>query len=148
MKSQNHRIYQVGKNPSGPSGRSSLLRQGHLRPHGTGLHADGSWISPVMEIPQPLWEICSSAWSPAQQKILPHVQVGLPVHQFLPIALCLLPIITKKSLAPCSWHYSFGNLYTLMRSHAVSSKGWMSPTSARLVHINIQLTYSLTHIHQ
>lgn len=46
------RVAQVERDHSGSSGPSSLLKQGHLGAHGTGLHPDGSRISPVRETGQ------------------------------------------------------------------------------------------------
>lgn len=98
--SQNHRMGQVGSDHSGSSGPVSLIKQGHLRAHGTGLCPDGSGLSPVEETPHPLWATCSSVQSLHSKEVLPHIQVELPGHQFLPIASC--PIAWHHRLEPSS----------------------------------------------
>lgn len=81
-----HRMGWVGREHSGSSGPTSLPKQGHSRVHGTGLHPDGSGLSPVKETSQPCWATCSSAWPPAE--VLPHIQVELPVLQVLLTVSC------------------------------------------------------------
>lgn len=58
----------------------------HPRSHCTGLCSDTSWISPVRDTPQFLRAICSSAQSLHSKEAHPHLQVELPVHQFLPMS--------------------------------------------------------------
>lgn len=50
--SETHRICRVRSDDSGPPGPTLLSKQGHPGAHCTELHADNSWISPGMEIPQ------------------------------------------------------------------------------------------------
>lgn len=57
-KSLCHRMGQAGRDHSGSSDPTSLLRQSHPRAHGAGLCPDSSWISPAKENLQPLWAIC------------------------------------------------------------------------------------------
>lgn len=45
-----------GRDHSESPGPTSLLRQDHPRTHGTWLCPGGSWVSPVREMPQPLWQ--------------------------------------------------------------------------------------------
>lgn len=78
----------------------------------TGMCPDTSGISPVRETPQPLCTICSSAWALHRTEILPHVQVELPGHQFLPFALyCWAPPSRAWSIHPL-----FRDLYPLIKS--------------------------------
>lgn len=58
--SQNHRLGEAGRDHGGSSAPTSLLEQGHSRACNTGLHPDGSGVSPLREISHPF---CSSAWS-------------------------------------------------------------------------------------
>lgn len=67
----------VGRDHRG-SGPTSLLKE--AIPEHMARCPDGSWISPVRETP-----LCSNAHG---KEVLPHVQVELPVHQFLLIASC------------------------------------------------------------
>lgn len=46
-KSQNYSMDQVRRDHCGSFGSNCLLKHGHHRAHCSGLHPEGSWISPV-----------------------------------------------------------------------------------------------------
>lgn len=81
-----------GMDYSGSSDPTSLLRQGHPRAHGTEVHPDGSCTSSTRKTLQPLWAIWAIRSSMCgylhSKDILPHIQVEIPVHQFLALASC------------------------------------------------------------
>lgn len=86
--SQSHRRDEVGGDHSESPSPTSLLKQVHLRAHGTEFCLDSSWVSPMSKILQTLWAICSSVWWPESQKFLLMSRWNF---QFLPIASCLIP---------------------------------------------------------
>lgn len=106
--------------PQNPrKGQAGREHRAHLLPaqasHScTWLCPVSSGISPVGETPQPLWAVCSSAQSLLRTGILPHGQVELPGHQFLPFVFyCWAPPSRAWSML---WHPLFKYLYALMKS--------------------------------
>lgn len=116
--SQNHRIIQVERDHCGSPGPTSLLKQGCSKAHGTGLYPDSFRVSPLREIPQSFWAICSSRWSLHSKEVPLHIQVELTVHQFLPVALCHIAWQHQKEPNSIACHPPFRYLY-----------GWWSPSS-------------------
>ena len=77
-----------------------------------------AWISPEKETPQPLWAAWARLRHPQSEEVLPHVQVELPLLQFVPVAPCPVaghhwkesgPILLKKYYL--SWDLGLGILY-------------------------------------
>ena len=86
--SQNHRMVGVGRDLRGSSSPTPLLKQGHLQQdaqdhvqvgfenlHRRRIHNTSGQPVPVLRHPQ-------------REEVLPHVQMKLPMLQFVPIAPC------------------------------------------------------------
>lgn len=113
-----HRIIQVERDHCGSPGPTSLIKQGCSKGHGKGLYPDSFRVSPLREIPQSFWAICSSRWSLHSKEVPLHIQVELTVHQFLPVAFCHIAWQHQKEPNSISCHPPFRYLY-----------GWWSPSS-------------------
>ena len=74
----------VGRDLCGSSSPTLLPKQVGCR----GPCPGGSWISPEKETPQPPWQPVPGLRHPQREEVLPHVQVELPVLQFVPVAPC------------------------------------------------------------
>lgn len=82
-------------------GSQRILCLGTVIPeHTAGSHPHGSGISPVRDPQQPLGAVCAGARSLHRKETLPHVQVEVPVQQFLAIASC--PIAGQHRAEPGS----------------------------------------------
>lgn len=108
--SQNQRVGQVGRNRSGFSCPTSLLKQGPPK-HVT---QEGFWVSPGKENSQPLWTNCSIAQAPSQEIL--SFRWDFLCSSFCPLPFMLFLGTRKKSLAPSLWHPPFRHWQTLARS--------------------------------
>ena len=57
-------------------------------------------MSPEQETPQPLWAACPRALSPLSKEVFPHIQVEVPVWQFVPVAPCPVTGHHRKEPGP------------------------------------------------
>jgi len=88
IESQNHRMVGVGRDLCGSSSPIPLLNQGHLQQAAEDLFQAGLEYLQRRTLHNLPGQPVSVLRHPHREEILPHVQMELPLLQFVPIAPC------------------------------------------------------------
>ena len=86
--SQNHRLFGVGRDLCGSSSAIPLPKQGHLQEAAQDLVQAGLEYLQRRRLHSPSGQPVPGLRYPQREEVLPHVQLELPVLQFVPIAPC------------------------------------------------------------
>jgi len=86
--SQNHRIVGVGRDLCGSSSPTPLAKQGHLEQAAQDLVQAGLEYLQRRRLHSLPGQPVPRLHHPQREEVLPHVQLELPVLQFVPIAPC------------------------------------------------------------
>jgi len=85
---QNHRIVGVGRDLCGSSSPTLLLKQGHLQQAAQDLIQAGLQYLQRRRLHNLPGQPVPVLRHPQRDEVLPHIQMELPVPQFVPIAPC------------------------------------------------------------
>jgi len=102
--SQNHRMAGVGRNLCGSSSPTSLPEQDHPEQAAQDCIQAGLEYLQKRRLHNLPGQPGPGLRHPQREEVLPHVQLELPLLQFVPVAPCPVTGNTEKSLAPSSWH--------------------------------------------
>jgi len=87
-KSQNHRMFGVGRDLCGSSSPTPLPKQGHLQQAAQDFIQVGSEYLQRKRLHNLPGQPVPGLRHPQREEILPHVQMELPMLQFVPVAPC------------------------------------------------------------
>ena len=104
MRNQNYRMVGVGRDLCGSSSPTPLSKQGHLQQAAQDLVQAGLEYLQRRRLHSLPWRPVPGLRHPQREEVLLHVQLELPMLQFVTIALVLGHQLgtTEKSLAPSS----------------------------------------------
>ena len=98
--SQNHRMVGVGRDLCGSSSPPPLPKQGHLQQAAQDLVQAGLEYLQRRRLHNPSGQPVPVLRHPQREEVLPHVQLELPMLQFVPVAPCP---ITARGGGPSAW---------------------------------------------
>jgi len=86
--SQNHRMVGIGRDLWGSCCPTALPKQSHLKQAAQDRVQVGFEYLQVRRLHNPSGQVVPVLCHPQSEEVLPHVQVELPMLQFVPVAPC------------------------------------------------------------